>query len=201
MLALQLIYVSKRCPRNIHHGLTHWGKVTHICIIKLSHHWFRPWLVAWLAPSHYLNQCWNNVNRTPGNIFQSNFKQNTIIFIEENAFQNVVHNVLMQKTCNSGVSGMELHLFCINTLRPRQNGQHLPDGIFNCILLNQNVQISMRISLMFIPKGSINNIPALDLIMASHHSGEKPLSRPMVVNLLMNICVICPQWFKPSTCI
>ena len=24
-----------------------------------SHHWFRTWLVAWSAPSHYLNQFWN----------------------------------------------------------------------------------------------------------------------------------------------
>ena len=35
-------------------GLTHWGRETHICITKLGHHWFRKWLVAWSAPSHYL---------------------------------------------------------------------------------------------------------------------------------------------------
>ena len=27
----------------------------------------------------------------------------------------------------------------INTLRPRQNGRHFPDNIFNCIFLNENV--------------------------------------------------------------
>ena len=26
-----------------------------------------------------------------------------------------------------------------NTLRPRQNGRHFPDDIFNCIFLNENV--------------------------------------------------------------
>ena len=26
--------------------------------------WLRLWLVAWSAPSHYLNQCWDNVNWT-----------------------------------------------------------------------------------------------------------------------------------------
>ena len=26
-----------------------------------NHHWFRQWLVAWSAPSHYLNQCWTIV--------------------------------------------------------------------------------------------------------------------------------------------
>ena len=36
--------------------------MVHICVRKLGHPWFRKWLVAWLAPSHYLNQCWNIVN-------------------------------------------------------------------------------------------------------------------------------------------
>ena len=51
---------------------------------------------------------------------------------------------------------------CIfNTLRPRQNGRHFPDYIFKCIFLNENVWISINISLKFVPKGLINNIPAL----------------------------------------
>ena len=29
-----------------------------------NHHWFRQWLVAWSAPSHYLNRCWHIVNWT-----------------------------------------------------------------------------------------------------------------------------------------
>ena len=37
---------------------------THIHIRNLSHHWFRYWLFANTAPSHYLNQCWNIVNWT-----------------------------------------------------------------------------------------------------------------------------------------
>ena len=53
-----------------------------------------------------------------------------------------------------------------NTLRPRQNGRHFTDDIFNCIFLNENVRISIKISLKFVPKGPINNIPALVQIMA-----------------------------------
>ena len=48
-----------------------------------------------------------------------------------------------------------------NTLRPRQDGRHFPDGIFKCIFLNENVLISIKISLKFVPNGQINNIPAL----------------------------------------
>ena len=51
--------------------LTHRGRVTHICVHKLCHHCFRQWLVACLAPSHSLNQCWNIVNGTLRNKFHS----------------------------------------------------------------------------------------------------------------------------------
>ena len=35
------------------------------------------------------------------------------------------------------------------------------DDIFKCIFLNENELISIKISLKFVPKGQINNIPAL----------------------------------------
>ena len=87
----------------------------------------------------------------------------------------------------------------INTLRPRQNGRHLPDDIFKYISLNENVWISIEISLKFVRKGSINNIPALVLIMAWRRSGDKPLSGPMMVRLPTHICVTRPQWVKLAT--
>ena len=30
----------------------------HICVSESWHHWFRKWLVAYSAPSHYLRQSW-----------------------------------------------------------------------------------------------------------------------------------------------
>ena len=80
-----------------------------------------------------------------------------------------------------------------NTLRPRQYGRHFPD-IFKCIFLNENVCILIKISLKFVPKGPINNIPALVQIMAWRRSGDKPLSEPMMVSLMTHICVTRPQW-------
>ena len=50
-----------------------------------------------------------------------------------------------------------------------------------------------KISLEFVPKGPINNIPALVQIMAWCSPGNKPLSEPMMVNLLMHICITRPQ--------
>ena len=87
-------------------------------------------------------------------------------------------------------------LTCLNTLRPRQNGRHFPDDNFKCIFLNENVQISIKISLKFVPRDPINNIPALVRIMAWRQLGDKPLSEPMMVNLLTHICVTPSQWVK-----
>ena len=84
----------------------------------------------------------------------------------------------------------------INTLRPRQNGRHFPDAIFKWIFLNENVWISIKISLNFVPKGPINNIPSLVQIMAWRRPGDKPLSEPVMVSLPTHICVTRPQWVK-----
>ena len=80
-----------------------------------------------------------------------------------------------------------------NTLRPRQNGRHFADDIFKRIFLNENVRISIKISLKFVPKGRIDNIPALVQIMAWRRAGDKPLSEPMMVSLPTHICVARPQ--------
>ena len=86
-----------------------------------------------------------------------------------------------------------------NTLRPRQNGRQLADDIFKCIFLNENVWISIRIFFKFVPKGLINNIPALVQIMAWRRPGDKPLSEPMMVSLLTHISVTRPQWVNETT--
>ena len=57
----------------------------------------------------------------------------------------------------------------LNTATPRQNARHFADDIFKCIFLNENVWISIIISLKFVPRGQINNIQALV-------RGDKPLS-------------------------
>ena len=65
---------------------------------------------------------------------------------------------------------------------------------FAHVFFNENVWISINIALTFVPKGEINNIPALVQIMAWHHSDDKPLSEAMMLCLLTHICVTRPQW-------
>ena len=71
---------------------------------------------------------------------------------------------------------------------------------FKIYLLNETVLVSIKISLKFIPKGPINNIPALVQIMAWRRPGDKPLSEPMMVSLLTHICVTRPQWVNDLGC-
>ena len=82
--------------------------------------------------------------------------------------------------------------------RPRRNGQHFTDDIFKCIFFNENVWISIKISLTFVPKGPIYNIPALVPIMAWRLPGNEPLSEPMMDSLLMHICITRPQWVRKA---
>ena len=73
-----------------------------------------------------------------------------------------------------------------------------PDDIFKCIFLNENIKISMNISLKFVPFGLIDNIPALAQIIAWHWPGAKPLSEPTMINLLTHICVTQLQWVNTT---
>ena len=91
------------------------------------------------------------------------------------------------------IQGKKKGCTCINTLRPTQNGRHFADDTSKRIFLNENVLILIYISLKFVPKAPINNIPALVEIMAWRRLGDKPLSKPMMVSLLTHIWVNRPQ--------
>ena len=67
---------------------------------------------------------------------------------------------LTKKNIN-GLHDLYQYWFVVNTLRPRQNGRHFADDIFKCIFLNENEWSLFMISLKFVPKVRINNIPAL----------------------------------------
>ena len=95
---------------------------------------------------------------------------------------------------DSGESGKERSgskcKVCINTLRPTQNGRYSPDEIFGCIFMYENVWISIKISLKFVPGGPINKFPSLVQKMACRLIGSKPLSEPMTVRLPTHMSVV-----------
>ena len=68
----------------------------------------------------------------------------------------------------------------LNTLRSWQTAisQTFSNAFF---FLNENAWISLKISLKFVPKVPINNVPALAQIMVWHRPSDKPLSESMMV--------------------
>ena len=69
--------------------LTHWGRVTHKCVSKLSICRSDNGSSPCPSPSHFPNQCWNIVNWNHRNKLQWIHDRNLHIFIHENAFENV----------------------------------------------------------------------------------------------------------------
>ena len=141
--------------------------VSDICVSELGQHWFSQWLVACLAPSHYLNQYRLIVNWTlRGTQFNEIWLKKLVI--HENAFENVVckmagilsrarwvNAIEKQSVCCaigyhdtrmfSGIGDIDKsHHMPINALRPVQNCRHFTDDILKCIFLSENVWILLQ---------------------------------------------------------
>ena len=56
----------------------------------------------------------------------------------------------------------------------------LADNTFEYKFVNENVLISIKISLKFVPKGPIDNKSSLVQVMARCRIGAKPLHEPMM---------------------
>ena len=60
-------------------------------------------------------------------------------------------------------------------------------------ILNEDIQVYLKISQTFALNDPINYSPALVQIMTWHEPGDKPLSEQMIVSLLTHLCVTWPQ--------
>ena len=65
--------------------------------------------------------------------------------------------------------------------------------------MNEDIWVSIEVSLKFVPEGSINNISALVQIMAWRRPDDKPLCEPMMNTLLTHTCGTRPQWVKNAS--
>ena len=64
--------------------------VPHICVTKSGQHCIRQWLVAYFAPSHYLDQCWLVSTGPLGTNFSEILITIPNCFIHEHAYENIV---------------------------------------------------------------------------------------------------------------
>ena len=127
-------------------------------------------------PSHYLNQCSNIVNLNLRNKLQWNLKQNSYIFIQENASENIVCRMAAILS-----RGDELTHW----------GRDKMAAVFQTTLSNAFSWMKMLYFWL-----NFTGFPALIQIMAWRRSGDKPLSEPMMGRLPTHICVTRPQWVK-----
>ena len=125
----------------------------------------------------------------------TNYLTMTVGSTSDSEFLKISHTLSMSSQASSVVPIMSIL---------RHWGQEEIDAFLQMIFSNafswmkENAWISIKISQKFVPKVQINNIPALVQIMAWHRPGDKPLSEPMMVILLMDICVTRPQWVKEN---
>ena len=128
-----------------------------VTIILVPYHLFKPMQLIWRSGTHWFHL------RVPN--LQVNWELDHMIM----CCSRIVAAILAARR--------HAPLF-FNTLRARQHGCHFADDIFKCIFLNENVWISIRSSLKFVPTGPIYNIPAMVQITAWRWPGDKPLSQP-----------------------
>ena len=106
---------------------------------------------------------------------------NLIIFVHILSFYN--HRMSKEISWQPRVYRCKIIFYNVKMIKAclnRQNGRHCIDNIFKHIVLNEIVSISIEISLIFVPKGPINNILALVQIMPCLWPSDKPLSAPML---------------------
>ena len=78
---------------------------------------------------------------------------NALLLIAQHQWRRLENYEKIDKNSDQNIS--------LNILRPIQNGRHFTDNIFKCIFLNENAWILVKIALKYVPKGPIDNIPAL----------------------------------------
>ena len=112
-------------------------------------------------------------NWTLMNKLQWNSYQNTKLFIHENASENIVSEMGAILFRVRWVKSLVVtNRWSVNTLRLRQDGRNFAD-ILKCILLNDNVRLSIKISLKFVPESWIDNKSALIQMMTWHQTDDK----------------------------
>ena len=142
--------------------------------------------------ANIMNPCYSLLEEIQNNIFCHLLILKSFIMNVGNIFiaQNLYHDARTSvATCISSY-------LWVNTPRPRQNGRRFAGDTFKRTFLTEKFVILNTISLKFVPKGPINDIPALVQIMAWRRPGDKLLSEPMAVRLLTHICVTRPQWIN-----
>ena len=113
--------------------------------LTIFQHWFRWWLGAVQATSHYLNQWWLVYWRIYASL-SLNELNGTPVFHHVLSYDWYVSGSCLGTLISVHVLLPLRHYFWfINTLNPRQSGRHFADVIFTFILLCENSCIFLEL--------------------------------------------------------
>ena len=98
----------------------------------------------------------------------------SLMFIPNSPFSHIPALVQIMAWCRPGD----------NTLRLEQNGCHFAENIFQYIFFSKKVPKKIKISLKFLPRGSIDNKLALVQVMAWCKTDHKTSPEPMLTKIL-----------------
>ena len=143
----------------------------------INHHCF-------IWDSRYHKQCWL-IKWTHFNRFQLNLNLNKMFLFQQNAWKMLYTQCWLFGSSSNLLTHLSLE-------KMTDISQTALSNAFSWM----KMLILIKISMKFVPRDPIDNIPALVQIMAWHRTGNKPLSEPMMVRLLMHICVTQPQCVK-----
>ena len=156
-----LICYSFQCSDQSYHS---WQNLQNLDMNRCLNPLHIYWLVLWVG------------FEKPRSIIGLPFRSINQIRSNDQSMTNECHHTSHCLKISDHFIGNLISSKLLNTLRPRQDDRHFADDTFNRIFVNENVRIWIEFSLKFVPKGPINNIPALVQIMAWRRWGDKPLS-------------------------
>ena len=147
--------------------------------------------MAWClqATSHYMRQCW------PRSMFPYGITRPQWV---KRLISGWMHHQISILDTYMFVIGLKNHWFWCQLIEVETKWPPFYRQHFQMIFLKENVWISIKIWLKFVPVGPNYNIPTLVQIMAWCWTGDKPLSVPMMVRIRMHIYVTRLQWVKDS---
>ena len=154
----------------------------HYCIVNIKPGSFQS--MAWRFTWENLSKFWSML---AARVIASIFGISITIRLNRN-WQDVLESMFSIRGLRQAAD-LYVHTLpksSLNALRPRHIQTHFLEWF------------SIKISLKFVPKGPINNNPALVQIMAWCRPGDKPLFESMMVSSLTHICVTRPQGVKRS---
>ena len=159
--------------------LTHWGRVTHICVVKQT-------IIGsdnGLSPGRRQAIIWTNAGILLIGPLGTNFIKILI------GIQTLWFNKMHLK-----MSSPKWRPFCLGLNVLTHWGRDKMAAIFQttfsiAFYWITMYELRMRFHWSLFSKGEINNIPALVQIVAWRRPGDKPLSETMMVSLLTHMCV------------